>query len=119
MTIQDPTQRAPAGVNAPLAQRRENFLQGRVWLLLDNGQYPLRVLLQPRRAPAARLRRRTASITQPLHPFDHRTIATLKTSAASQRDIPWAEIVGERQALDCGAPQSDGRLDQDQSQRSL
>ena len=69
MTSQEAIQRAPAGVNALLAQRRQDFFQGGIRPLVDKRQYPLRVLLQPRRASAARLRRRTAGIAQPLQPF--------------------------------------------------
>ena len=73
MTTQETTQRAPAGANALLAQRRQNFFQGGVRPFVDDRQYLLLVLLQPRGAPAARLCRRTAGIAQPLQPFDRRT----------------------------------------------
>src|SRR5262245_60183497 len=68
MTSQKTIQRALAGMDALLAQRRLDLFQGRVRLLADNCQYPLRVLLQRRHTPATRLRRPTASIAQPLHP---------------------------------------------------
>jgi hypothetical protein len=55
MTIQETPPRGPTGANALLAQRHQNFLQGRVRPLLDNCQNLLRVLLQPRRASAAQL----------------------------------------------------------------
>jgi hypothetical protein len=73
MTIQKTPQRGPTGANALLAQRHQNFLQGRVRPLLDNCQNLLRVLLQPRRASAARLRSSTTGIAHPLQPFDRRT----------------------------------------------
>jgi hypothetical protein len=73
MTIQETPQRGPTGANALLAQRHQNLLQGRVRPLLGNCQNLLRVLLQPRRASAARLRSPTAGITHPPHPFDRRT----------------------------------------------
>jgi hypothetical protein len=64
MTSQEAIQRALAGVNALLAQGRLDLFQGRVRPLADNRQYPLRVLLQRRRTPTTRLRRRAAGIAQ-------------------------------------------------------
>src|SRR6516164_10080315 len=78
MTIQETPQRGLAGANVLLAQLRLNFLQSRVWPLLNNRQYPLLVLLQRRRAPATRLRLPTARIAQPLHPFDRRAYGDAK-----------------------------------------
>jgi hypothetical protein len=62
MTIQETIQCAPAGVNALLAQRRQNFFQGGIRPLADNRQYPLLMLLQRRCAPATRLCLRTALV---------------------------------------------------------
>jgi hypothetical protein len=73
VTIQEAPQCGLAGANAVLAQLRLNSFQSRVGPLVDNRQYPVLVLLQRRLASATRLRRPTACIAQPLHPFDRRT----------------------------------------------
>jgi hypothetical protein len=73
MTVKEPPERAPAASNSPLAQHREDFIQGGVRVLVDQGKYQGRVILQPRSAPPARFRRRATSLVPALHPFDRRT----------------------------------------------
>jgi hypothetical protein len=73
MTVKEPPERAPTASNSSLAQRCEDFVQGSVRLFVNKGKYHCRVLLQPRRAPPARLRHRTATIVPAPHPFDRRT----------------------------------------------
>jgi len=73
MTIKEPPERASAASNSPLAQRREDFIQGGVRMFVNQGKYQGRMLLQPRSAPPAWFRRRTATIAPALHPFDRST----------------------------------------------
>ena len=70
MTPEEPPQCAPAAANSPFAQRREQFLEGGIWLFFNKPQYQCRVLLQPGCAPPARLWRCAACFTPVLPPFN-------------------------------------------------
>src|SRR5215470_7121526 len=109
MTLEEPPQRAPAGANAPFAQRCEQFLEGGIRLFFDQPQDQCPVFLQPGCAPPARLWRRAAGFTPVLPPFNrcaHRNPEKLRRfvprrSACNHFDHPLAQIrkIGFRHAL--------------------
>src|SRR5580692_7203048 len=78
MTVKEPPECAPTASDSPLAQCCEDFIQSGVRLFVNKGQYHCRMLLQPRCAPPARFRRRTATIVPALHPLDRRTRGDLE-----------------------------------------
>ena len=71
-------QRAAAPWNAPLVQCRSDLIQREVWMLADQGQDLLRMLLQRRSAPSTRHWFGSPVFVKTLHPADCRTGADLK-----------------------------------------
>src|SRR5437660_947068 len=69
--------RGAAAGNPVLAHRTDNLVQRQVRLPLDQSQQKLRMLLQQRGAPAARLGGAPTSLAKALHPDDRRTGADI------------------------------------------
>src|SRR5713226_3027104 len=62
--------RAPACRDALLSQRQDHLIQREVRLLTNEGEDPLRVLLQWRRTPSTRHRLGSPVVAEALHPPD-------------------------------------------------
>jgi len=73
-----PGECASASWDSPLVQRRNNLTQREVLLLTDEGENPLRVLLQWRSAPSTGYGLAGPVVTKALHPSDRRTDADIE-----------------------------------------
>src|SRR5258708_19860940 len=67
--------RAPACRDSLLSQRQDHLIQREVRLLTNEGEDPLRVLLQWRRTPSTRHRLGSPPVAEALHPPDPGTDA--------------------------------------------
>src|SRR5215813_3966943 len=88
MTGEESRQCAAARRDPPLTKYRNELVQGKVPLLADKGENPLRILLQRRRTPSTGHRFARPIFAKALQPADRRTRLTSKCSAASRRDPP-------------------------------
>jgi hypothetical protein len=79
MSLEKSPDRSAAARNSLLAHRRNNLVQRHVWPCGNQNQQPFRVLLQRRRAPAARLCSGASSVAPALQPFNGRTGAQAET----------------------------------------
>src|SRR5258708_3287584 len=75
MASEESGERAAASWNSPLVQHRNDLIQREVRLLTDEGEYPLRILLQWRNTPSTGHRLGSPVIAKALHPPDCRTDA--------------------------------------------
>src|SRR6266571_1078302 len=64
--------------HSPLSQRQDHLIQREVRLLTNEGQYPLRVLLQWRRTPSAGHRLASPVVAEAVHPPDRGTDADVE-----------------------------------------
>src|SRR5262245_14342980 len=71
VSLKEAPYRSATARNLVPAHHRNDLVQRQVWLLIDESQQKLRVLLQWRDAPAPRLGAATAALAKALHP-DHR-----------------------------------------------
>src|SRR5882724_7329642 len=78
VSSEKPPERGAAACNSPLAHRGKHLIQRQIWLLRNQGEQPIRVLLQGRSASSARHRRGTSDVAPAPHPFDRRAGANLK-----------------------------------------
>jgi hypothetical protein len=112
MALEETMHRATATRNPRFAHRSNHFVQCQIRLLVNQGQQPLRVLLQWRDAPSNRLRRRAPRRLPPLHPLDRRTwtqiepFGSLPTRRTSfdRPNHPLAQVPGIR-LRHCSVPQ--------------
>src|SRR6266581_5686876 len=74
----EPGERAPASWDSPLVQSRNNLTQREVLLLTDEGENPLRVLLQWRGTPSTGYWLAGPVVAKALHPPDRGTDADVK-----------------------------------------
>src|SRR5229473_3699717 len=74
----EPGERAPASWDSPLVQSRNNLTQREVPLLTDEGENPLRVLLQWRSTPSTGYWLAGPVVAKALHPPDRGTDADVK-----------------------------------------
>src|SRR5438132_3979665 len=74
----EPGERAPASWDSPLVQRRNNLTQREVRMLTDEGENPLRVLLQWRSTPSTRYWLAGPVLAKALHPSDRGTDADVE-----------------------------------------
>ena len=74
----EPGERAPASWDSPLVQRRNNLTQREVRLLTDEGENPLRVLLQWRSTPSTGYWLAGPVVAKALHPSDRGTDADVE-----------------------------------------
>jgi hypothetical protein len=70
--------RAPACRDSLLSQRQDHLIQREVRLLTNEGEDPLRVLLQWRRTPSARHRLGSPVVAEAVHPPDRGTDADVE-----------------------------------------
>jgi hypothetical protein len=73
MSLEKPPDRGAAAWNSLLAHRGNDLVQRQIRLCGNQSQQPFRVLLQRRRAPAARLCLGASGVTPALQPFHRRT----------------------------------------------
>jgi hypothetical protein len=78
MTLEEAPYRAAAAGNPSLVHRRDHLIQRQVRLVRNQREQTVRVLLQRRRARAARLRGATPRVAKALYPFDRCTGADLE-----------------------------------------
>jgi hypothetical protein len=78
MTLEEAPYRAAAAGNPSLVHRRDHLIQRQVRLVRNQREQTVRVLLQQRRARAARLRGATPRVAKELYPFDRCTGADLE-----------------------------------------
>src|SRR6267378_1018657 len=74
----EPGERAPASWDSPLVQRRNNLTQREVRMLTDEGENPLRVLLQWRSTPSTRYWLAGPVLAKALYPSDRGTDADVE-----------------------------------------
>ena len=74
----EPGERAPASWDSPLVQSRNNLTQREVLLLTDEGENPLRVLLQWRSTPSTGYWLAGPVVAKALHPPDRGTDADVE-----------------------------------------
>jgi hypothetical protein len=78
VSSEKPPQRGAAAGNPSLAHRDKDLVQRQIRLLRDQGEQPIRMLLQWRGASSARYGRGASVIVPSLQPFDRCTGADLK-----------------------------------------
>src|ERR1700692_1468174 len=78
VSIEKPPERGAAACNPPLAHRGKHLIQRQIRLPRNQGEQPIRVLLQWRSASSARHCGGTSGVAPALQPFDRRTGADLK-----------------------------------------
>ncbi len=78
MASKEPRECAPASWNSPLVQGRNSLIQREVRLLTDEGEDPLRVLLQWRNTPSTGYWLAGPVVAKALHPPDRGTDADIE-----------------------------------------
>jgi hypothetical protein len=78
VSSEKPPERGAAACDPPLAHRGKHLIQRQIRLLRDQGEQPIRLLLQWRSASSVPLGRGASGIAPALQPFDRRTGADLK-----------------------------------------
>src|SRR5450759_814898 len=78
VSSEKPPERGAAACDPPLAHSGKHFIQRQIRLLRNQGEQPIRVLLQWRSASSARHRRGASGVAPALQPFDRRTGTDLK-----------------------------------------
>src|SRR5579863_5617553 len=78
VSIEKPPKRGAAACDLALSHRAKHLVQRQIWLPCNQGEQPIRMLLQWRSASSPRHRGGTSGIAPALQPFDRRTGADLK-----------------------------------------
>lgn len=78
VSCEKPPERGAAACDPPLAHRAKHLIKRQIRLLRNQGEQPIRLLLQRRSASSVWLGRGASGIAPALQPFDRRTGADLK-----------------------------------------